>query len=308
LITSYWAVCSIVSGDLSEFLRNPGPKIRGALGYCLRRESEERKIDLIRLMFKPDRRFLGRGFMLRRLKHPPPPFIIPPPRIISSNLIEVGLKFYGRIGLDSRLIVSLMKKFEERVFPGNVKLSIEEVYSIDDLRNISVKHFSNQEFIDARPPIITLEDVDSWVRENSNRNLKEFKICFLTPFKLLRDGKPITIEEFKLSDLVRFILRRIFILEYLYSGRILPWMNPTHVSLLKDEADRRTTIEKKLKNSNIKVEGGAGFLEGNIILTFREDREKDIFKHEILRCLKIGELVGVGKNTSYGFGQYKLIF
>lgn len=308
MITSYWAVCNIVSGDLSEFIKSPGPKIRGALGYCLKEESKERNVDLIRLMFKPDRKTLRKDFILRKLKHPPPPFIILPLKIIGSNLVEVGLRFYGRLGLAPDLIVSVMKRFEERVFPGDVRFSVEEVYSIDDLKNISVKHFSNQGLMDVKPYVTTLEDVDSWARENSTKDLKEVRIRFLTPFKLMKNGKPISIEELKPSDLVRYIIRRAFLLEYLYNGRVLPWMNPSYVNLLKEEADRGILLEKRLKGSNIKVEDEAGFLEGNIILVFRESVERDMFKHEFLRCLKIGELVGIGKSTSYGLGQYKLMF
>ena len=289
MITSYWAVYSVVEGDLTEFIRNPGPRIRGAIGRVIPRE-------LYRVFFKPERRFLARGFMLRKLKHPPPPYIIPPPRILASSMIEVGLRIYGRIGMDTRLASLIFSGLERAIFPGSLKLRLEEIYASNELTGA-------KRLLREGPATISLEDIEAWSREASADNVEAVKMMFLTPFKLLRDGKPMGVEELKPSDIFRHIIRRAFLLEYLYNGRMMAWMNPSYVREFKGWADENIVLDKKLRESGVKVKGSGGFLEGVIILEMRNR----IRLCEVLRYLKIGEMIGVGKGVSHGYGQYKVI-
>ena len=128
-------------------------------------------------------------------------------------------------------------------------------------------------------------------------------MVFLTPFKLLKDGRPIGVEDLKPSDIFRHIIRRAFLLEYLYNGRMLAWMSPSYVREFKEWADEDIVLEKRLRESSVKVKGSGGFLEGIMILKMRDgSRSCEILKH-----LKIGEMIGIGKNASYGYGQYKLM-
>jgi hypothetical protein len=291
MITSYWAVYSVADGDLTEFMRNPGPRIRGAIGRVIPRE-------LYKVFFKPEGRFLARGFMLRKLKHPPPPYIIPPPRILAPSIIEVGLRIYGRIGMDARLALFIFSGLEKATFPGNLKLRLEEIYSSNELTGV------RKVLRDGEGPLTaSIEDIEAWSKEASTGDIDAIRMMFLTPFKLLRDGKAVGVEDLKASDIFRHIIRRAFLLEYLYNGRMLAWMSPSYVRELKEWADENIILEKRLKESSVKVKGSGGFLEGIIILKMKnESRLCEVLKH-----LKIGEIIGIGKNTSYGYGQYKIV-
>lgn len=302
-MTSYWAVCRVESGDVVRFMKNPGPSIRGALGLCLMEESKDRGVDYVKLIFKPDRRILGRKLMLRKLKHPPTPFIIPPPRIVGRGLVEIGLSFYGKVGLDIDFVISLLKKFEKRRFTGDLKLVVEEIRNVNDLKGETMRIYSNGKVEGAHTLFVTLEDVERWVDKVVEKELDELKIMFLTPFRLVKDGKTVTSEDLRPSDLVRYILRRYFLLEYLYNRRRLPWLSPHYVDELKDWVDKNIFIDKKLKESEVKVKGMGGFMEGYLELVFKEDSRM----RDMVRCLKIGELIAMGKNTSYGYGHYRLI-
>jgi len=291
MITSYWAVYSVAEGDLAEFMRNPGPRIRGAIGRVIPKE-------LYRVFFKPERRFLTRGFMLRKLKHPPPPYIIPPPRILASSMIEVGLRIYGRIGTDTRLASSIFSGLEKATFPGSLKLKLEEIYASNELTGARRLLREGE-----RPATVSIEDIEAWSREASAGSIKAVKMAFLTPFKLLRDGRPISVEELRPSDIFRHIIRRAFLLEYLYNGRMAAWMSPSYVREFKEWADENIVLEKRLRESGVRVKGSGGFLEGVMTLEMRDGSRLC----EVLRCLKIGEMIGVGKSVSYGYGQYKVI-
>jgi hypothetical protein len=291
LITSYWAVYSVTEGDLAEFMKNPGPKIRGAIGRAVPRE-------LYRVFFKPERKLLTKGFTLNKLKHPPPPYIIPPPHMLSSSIVEIGLRIYGRVGMDTRLVSLIFRGLEKARFPGSLKLRLEEIYVSNELTNTR-KILREGE----KPITISIEDVEAWSREASTSNIESIKMVFLTPFKLLKNGKPISIEELRPSDIFRHIIRRAFLLEYLYNGRILAWMNPSYVQEFKEWADGNIILEKKLRESNVKVKGSGGFLEGVMIVKVG-DRSRT---YEVLKYSRIGEMIGIGKATSYGYGQYKMI-
>ena len=292
MITSYWAVYSVVEGDLTEFMRNPGPKIRGAIGRAIPKE-------LYRVFFKPERRFLTKGFMLRKLKHPPPPYIIPPPRILSHSMIEIGLRIYGRIGADAKLASTIFSGLEKATFPGGLKLKLEEAYSSNELTGDKRVLREGE-----RPITISVEDIEAWSNSVSTDNIEAVRMAFLTPFKLLKNGRPISVEELKPSDIFRHIIRRAFLLEYLYNGRILAWMNPSYVQRLKEWTDENIILEKRLRESSVRVKGCGGFLEGIMILRIKNgSRSREILKH-----LKMGEIIGIGKNVSYGYGQYKLMF
>jgi hypothetical protein len=291
MITSYWATYSVVSGDLTQFVRNPGPRIRGAIGRVIPKE-------LYGVFFKPERRLLTRGFMLRKLKHPPPPYIIPPPRILASSMIEVGLRIYGRIGMDTGLASLIFSGLEKATFPGNLKLRLEEVYVSNELTNVR-RALREEE----RPITISIEDVEAWSKDASASSIEDIRLVFLTPFKLLRDGRPIGVEELKPSDIFRHIIRRAFLLEYLYDGRVLAWMNPSYVQEFKEWADENIILEKRLRESSLIVKGSGGFLEGTVALKIRDGSRLC----EVLMHLKMGEMIGVGKNVSYGYGQYKML-
>jgi len=291
LITSYWAVYSVTEGDLAEFMKNPTPKIRGAIGRAVPRE-------LYRVFFKPERKLLTKGFILNKLKHPPPPYIIPPPHMLSSSIIEIGLRVYGKVGMDARLASLIFRGLEKARFPGNLKLRLEEIYVSNELTNTR-KVLGEGE----KPVTVSIEDVEAWSREASTSDIESIKMVFLTPFKLLKNGKPISIEELRPSDIFRHIIRRAFLLEYLYNGRILAWMNPSYVQEFKEWADENIILEKKLRESNVKVKGSGGFLEGVMIVKVRDKSRT----YEVLKYSKIGEIIGIGKAASYGYGQYKMI-
>ena len=80
-------------------------------------------------------------------------------------------------------------------------------------------------------------------------------------------------------------------------------MSPSYVREFKEWADEDIVLEKRLRESSVKVKGSGGFLEGIMILKMRDgSRSCETLKH-----LKIGEMIGIGKNASYGYRQYKLM-
>ncbi|MCR4611985.1 MAG: CRISPR system precrRNA processing endoribonuclease RAMP protein Cas6 [Lachnospiraceae bacterium] len=123
----------------------------------------------------------------------------------------------------------------------------------------------------------------------------EKKILFRTPLTLKHNGK--FLEEFDANLLVKAIQRRLYILNC-YEGNYdndiyekdLPTMNVVNQKIIKQRVDRYSNR----KNSKMHLKG----IRGELII-------EDI-PIEVLPILLAGEIIHVGKNTSFGFGHYNL--
>jgi len=156
----------------------------------------------------------------------------------------------------------------------------------------------------------TFEDFKIFVNEEelnlSNLKLppsyiKEFQIdsfCpnitinFVTPLRIKKKNKFVRAEELELSDILNSIYQRKLKLLGLKNSKI-PFKIEAEV--VKKEL---TFLELQRYSNRQKTKMNFGGLAGEMII---KDLDKESFK-----LLKLGELIGVGKQTSFGLGKIKI--
>ena len=114
---------------------------------------------------------------------------------------------------------------------------------------------------------------------------------FLTPLRIIRDGKPL--RDLPFSALSGALLRRVSALAYYYGGVTLPfdfpWLASQSRGVVVTGADLRWAEWR----------GGAQGLVGRISYAGPVD--------DLAPFLLLGEILQVGKGSAYGMGRYRLL-
>jgi CRISPR/Cas system endoribonuclease Cas6 (RAMP superfamily) len=291
LITTYELTASTTDRKL---WLHPFPtlRLRGLIGECIYRYSKANNSDLYHKFFKPTKPS-NQLKILRRLILPKP-YIILPPQHLHSNKLLIHLRVFGYPNQHIHEVLQALT-----TTPCKIKLEAATVVDEALHTRIALQEGS-------RPTTYTsyrtlMEKASSTISKHEKTRLT---LEFLTPFQLTREGKPITAENIKPSDIVRYASRRLFILDTLYysKGRELPFpLTPTTVSQLMEWADKNIQITVQL--STVK-----GFYHDQHLLTGKittqipahEQGEKTIF------LLLTSQYLGIGKWTAYGMGQYTI--
>ena len=120
----------------------------------------------------------------------------------------------------------------------------------------------------------------------------DITINFVTPLRIKKRNQFARAEELELSDILNSIYQRNLKLLGLKNSKI-PFK--TEAKVLKKEL---TFLELKRYSNRQKTKMNFGGLVGEITL---KDLNRESFK-----LLKLGELIGVGKQTSFGLGKIKI--
>ncbi len=135
----------------------------------------------------------------------------------------------------------------------------------------------------------------------STQNMSEAKIVFRTPVSLRYEGKITTPENFAFHIFLRNLLRRLSSLSYFHVGQELD----LDFKGLIHRAQEINVTEQNLKMVTVKRYSARKKqvmpLRG-LVGEFSVSGELSLF----IPLLRAGELVHVGKNTSFGFGYYTL--
>ncbi len=291
MITTYELTASTTDKKL-KLHPFPTLRLRGLIGECIYRYSENNNSDLYRRFFKPTKPF-NQLKILRKLILPKP-YIILPPQHLHSEKILIQLRVFGHPNQYMNEVLKALK-----TTPCKLKLESAAVVDETSHTRISIKE-------DFKPTTtITYHTLmEKASKLTSNRNTIQLTLDFLTPFQLTREGKPIPPDSIKPSDIVRYAARRLFILDSLYysKGKALPFpLTPTTVSQHMEWADKNIQMTAQL--STIKFYHNQQLLTGKITaqIPANEQGVKTLF------LTLTSHYIGIGKWTAYGMGQYHII-
>lgn len=128
-----------------------------------------------------------------------------------------------------------------------------------------------------------------------NKDVMPSKIVFETPLTLKYNGK--FLNEFNMDSIIRSVKRRIYMLDCFegVEGDLAYDQNYLVPQIIWQRADR---IKVRRFSSR---KQSAMYLNG-----IRGELEIGQLEHDTLELLLAGELVHIGKNTSFGFGKYRI--
>ena len=255
----------------------------------------------LKQLLQPD--LPGDPVLLRQIQQPAPPLVISPD-ISQNGLIEpkqricLPVLFVGSgiNAIDS--FISLLQHLGPRgLYHGSGQYVLEGVEAEDGSGLRSMLWFNGKQTSPLNPPICRL----SWwlERQRSLENSVQFEI--ITPLRLLHQGKPLFKAEF--SDIFPFLLRRVTSLLAGHAGVELI-SNPAHlislsrqVKLIQNHLHWKDwrTLNKEQGDQNLGGLMGSLNIKGDAL-------------SELLWILQLGSFFNFGKSSTYGAGQYRLIY
>jgi len=276
-----------------------GNLIRGVLGYNLRKLyciDDSRNCHECNLLFKCPYGYLFRtttkGLTLKKLKHYTKPYVIKPP-LESKSMYNKGDKlrfslvlFGDAMNFEDHVInaVNLMCKGGLGCSEARGQLIIRRIYVENPLKNEKEFLFEDGEFYSSN---LYIKDSDLKIKVG-----KIFKIKFLTPFRLIRDGALVTEPSFK--DLISFMLRKYSSIRLQYLGKDVD----VEVEKVLKEAELVDTVSSNLQQRTfIYKNKNELFIYGDIVYVGR-------LSSSIRKVMGFCELTHIGKRASYGHGWY----
>lgn len=167
-------------------------------------------------------------------------------------------------------------------------------YVISDIRNISGESLmrGNQIVMEDYRPETVFDYVTRRMKETDRAGRKN-EIVFHTPTCLKYQGR--FIQEFQPEAVFRALFRRIMMLDYFVEIYIEQAVMEEYPLILSQEARMRVVRRySSTQDSKVNLRGMTGRV-----------RFDDISR-EYLPYVLAGELLHIGKNTSFGFGRYTL--
>ena len=150
LLKNYSIKCRILGNPTPKFFYRFPIYVRGAFGYTLKKVSckiqhkttcQKCKLKFscpFTLIFKPTREIFHGKTLMQKVKHIPRPYVFTKVEKTNEDTIEFNLRIYGNIIHLEGLILESLKRLEERSFlDGKVKLEIENIKTVNELKNLN---------------------------------------------------------------------------------------------------------------------------------------------------------------------------
>lgn len=206
-----------------------------------------------------------------------------PPRLLAGEEFEFGLDLYGDAAESKRLARAAIKRFAERgVGRRRARFDLLDVEG---------------DPIFASP---TLEaDLASRVAETRKRAASSAEICFLTPLRVVLDGR--TLQSFSFDPFVRSLVRRARLL--LESSERID-LGLAERDLVTDAKSVRVIESRLAKQDQVRFSSRQGRsmnlhgIQGAVVI------EGDLAR--FAPWLAFGSLVGVGKGATFGQGAFEI--
>jgi CRISPR/Cas system endoribonuclease Cas6 (RAMP superfamily) len=278
-----------------------GNLIRGAFGNHLKKlfcMNDLKDCHRCSLLFKCPYGYLFRtttkGIVLRKTKHYTKPYVIKPPLESKTTYkrgetIKFSLVLFGdAMEFESHVIsaVNSMCKFGLGTRDCRGQLKLKRAFVENPLKNEKEFLFEDGELFSPR---LFIRSGDLKIDVG-----RIFRVKFLTPFRLLRDGAVIAEPSFR--DLLPFMLRKYSSIAYQYLKREID----VDVEEVLKLAENVATISANLSKRTFVYRGKEEiFIHGEITYSGR-------LKADARKVLGFCELSHVGKRTSYGHGWYKI--
>lgn len=285
----------------AELPRWKGNIVRGAFGFHLRRMycvNDYKDCSSCNLMFKCPYGYLFRakskGIVLRKNMHYTKPYVIKPPleqRTIykRGDTITFSIVLHGDAMEYEHHIVQAVNSmcrwglgFRDR----RGEMRIKRITVDNPFKRERGVIFEDGEFFDSK---VYVRDGDLRLRLG-----RVFRIRFLTPFRLVRNGTIIADPSFR--DLFTFMLRKYSAIRYQYLGSELD----LDVKNALRDAERVTTLSLDLGRRTFLYKGKEEtFFQGDITYSGK-------LKARMRKVIAFSILSHVGKRSSYGHGWFEI--
>ncbi len=230
--------------------------------------------------------------MAKKYPYAPYPFVLEPPlERISAHQISFGLVLIGRaIDYLPHFIYAFSELGRRGVDRGRGRFQLVEVKS-----NKKAVYSSSKRALRTDYEVMTGDEILS----RSLKGVKKLEVRFLTPTRIRSDSEPTSHIDF--PSIIRNLIQRISLLSYFHCGEEMD----EDLRGMTERA-KKITLESselswydwerfpKKQRKKLKLGGfiGAARFSGDL--------------DEFLPYLFAGELVHIGKGTSFGLGRYRL--
>ncbi|WP_022853899.1 CRISPR system precrRNA processing endoribonuclease RAMP protein Cas6 [Thermodesulfatator atlanticus] len=279
------------------FPRKPFSPLRGVLGAQLKR------ISCVARQFEtcapcPLNQHCAYGYIfetprpedaerLRLYPYVPHPFALTPVLPLKGNTFELGLTLVGRgIQYFPHFVLALSAAGDKGLGRRRARFQIADIKD----------HFGHESLYQKgqlKPP--TMKE------EIHEEGASQIKIRFLTPTSLRFEGHLVPPKNFAFHILVRNLLRRVSALSYFHAEKEL---NLPFKELIERAQGVKTVAKRLFPQEIIRYSA-----RKETTMPLRGFVGEALFEGELspfMPLLRLGELVHVGKNTSFGFGAYRL--
>ncbi len=279
-----------------------GNLIRGVIGLHLKRKfclREDGKCDLCSMIFRCPYGYLyktpSKGLVLKKISGFTKPYVIKPPLTSEMDFSEgdsltFSLVLFGdAVSFENPLFMAVkdMCRHGLGVKGKKGRLVLRRVAVENPFRREREIFYENGKMYKTR----------SWISERdlSIRIGRMFMLRFLTPFRLIREGRLLRDPSFR--DLMSFMSRKLSAIYHQYLMKE-PGFNAEEV--LKS-AERIKIIESSLREVRFRYKGEEQvFLLGDMVCSGAPTSW-------IRKSLAFCQLSHVGKRSSFGFGWYKVV-
>lgn len=170
-------------------------------------------------------------------------------------------------------------------------------FRIDDIKNTERTHVFRENSIDSDKIVVhTLYDYVLFRRMQYNFSKKMYKIIFDTPLSLKYQNE--FLQEYRIEAIFMAIKRRIYILNC-FEGNELLCQGELDIGIIPKILYQKHLVVGVQRYSTRKKEKMVLHgLKGYMVLSDLSD--------SMLTLLLVGELIHIGKNTSFGFGKFHI--
>ena len=174
-----------------------------------------------------------------------------------------------------------------------------EVISIKNIKNENILVDNN--IIKSNYQIEQVSDYVDWRmrRLESSGDIKKVHIQYTTPVSIKKNGE--VLNELSIEAFYENLLRRIYIMNCFEGNEFLKLLEKNKYNPIQIASENRLTKIPRFsfrKKQKIYLEGVYGYLDIDVSnMDFSED---------YIRNLIAGEIIHVGSNTSFGFGEFNV--
>ncbi|CAK0751731.1 CRISPR-associated protein Cas6 [Gammaproteobacteria bacterium] len=227
----------------------------------------------------------------------PNPYVIePPPRGTREYLPGARLVFHlvlaGRALIQLPLLIfAWQRAFERGIGPGNGTATLHRVLLIEETGEIEIFTPVEGKICDHE----TVVTVPSW------KDRQEIPLRILTPMRIQKEGSPVGPERLTPRDLLVTLLRRVSQVAEIHMSQSLKanYQELAQQAMIIGVHGRLTWRDWTRHSRRQQQEMTLGGVVGNWVLTGHLE--------PFWPFLYLGQWLHVGKNSTFGLGQYRII-
>ncbi len=209
--------------------------------------------------------------------------------IQKSDILRFSMLLLGDVIVHAPHILNAIQKFGEIGF-GKNKIK----FILDKVENNGREAVFDKNVINNR--MFAPQSLNDYINSRLSRNYaKKIQVCFMTPWTQKYKGK--FIKQFDGDAFVESVYRRVYLANCMEGNEISSYYNMSKNIEVSDQEVKHREISRFSSTHNCKID-----LKGLIGKFTLSNVPK-----EFMPYIYAGELLHIGKNTSMGFGQYKVI-